>query len=587
MRAARARSAIRRSIRSTPRNVQNLKKVWQWDSGDEFPGSEMQCNPIVIGGVMYATTPRVRVVALDATTGKLIWDFDAHRGEKMSGKQRNRGLVYWADGDDRRIFVGIDNWLYALNARTGQPVPGFGENGRIDLRAGLGRSGEGLTVQATSPGVIYKDLLIQGTLCAEDLPAAPGHIRAFDVRTGKVRWMFHTIPQPGEFGYDTWPKDAYQRIGGANSWAGLTLDEKRGVVYVPTGSAAFDFYGANRIGDNLFANCLLALKADTGERLWHFQFVHHDVWDRDLPAAPVLVRLKRNGRTVDALAQITKYGWVWLLDRDTGKPLNPYREIDVQASDVDGEKLATKQVLPSSPEPYARQRLTEDLMTNRTPEAHSRSARTVPEAAQRSPVYPAEFQGTIIFPGFDGGGEWGGGAWDPETGMFYVNSNEMAWVLRLIPRASGGTGAETGRTLYRQNCAGCHRPDMKGSPPEFPSLVDVGQRASSQRIHDVIAKGAGRMPGFIHLGGEAVNALVTLVTTGRDVTVGGAEHSRTAGAPLFKYGIDGYNRFLDKDGYPAIAPPWGTLNAINLNTDKYAWKTPFGEIPSLVRARHP
>ena len=286
---------------------------------------------------------------------------------------------------------------------------------------------------------------------------------------------------------------------------------------------------------------------------------------------------------VDALAQITKYGWVWLLDRDTGKPLYPFREIDVPASDVDGEKLAIKQVLPSSPEPYARQRLTEDLITNRTPEAHAEALERFRKLRSGPQFTPPSFQGTIIFPGFDGGGEWGGGAWDPETGMFYVNSNEMAWVLRLIPRSSGGTGAETGRTLYRQNCAGCHRPDMKGSPPEFPSLVDVGQRASSQRIHDVIAKGAGRMPGFIHLGGEAVNSLVTLITTGRDVTVGGAEHSRTAGAPMLKYGIDGYNRFLDKDGYPAIAPPWGTLNAINLNTDKYSWKTPFGEIPSLVQ----
>lgn len=563
-------------------NVHKLKRVWQFDSGDEYEGSEMQCNPLVIGGVLYATTPRLRVIALDAATGKLLWDFDAHKGEKITNKQRNRGLVYWADGEDRRIFVGIDDYLYALNARTGRPVSTFGENGRIDLHAGLGAGAEALTVRITSPGVVYKDLLIQGTLVAEDLPAAPGHIRAFDVRTGKIRWIFHTIPHPGEFGYETWPKDAWKRIGGANSWAGMTLDAERGMVFIPTGSAAFDFYGANRIGDNLFANCLLALKADTGERVWHFQFIRHDVWDRDLPAAPVLVRVQRDGHPVDALAQITKNGFVWLLDRDTGKPLNPYTEVDAPPSDVDGEQLATRQVLPLKPAPFARQQVTEAMLTNRTPEAHQAALDRFRTLRSGPQFTPPSLQGTIIFPGFDGGGEWGGGAWDPETGLFYVNSNEMAWVLRLVPRRSGGTGAETGKTLYRQNCAGCHRPDMQGSPPEFPSLIGIGKKRTLAQIHATVTRGAGRMPGFLHLGGPAVNALVQLLVTGEDITVGGAEHAKPPGPAPLKYGMDGYNRFLDPDAYPAITPPWGTLNAINLNTNEYAWKIPFGEIPSLV-----
>jgi quinoprotein glucose dehydrogenase len=561
-------------------NVSKLQRVWQFDSHDEFEGSEMECNPLVLDGVVYATTPRLRVVALDAESGKLLWDFDAHKGTPIKQKQRNRGLVYWGDGNERRIFVGIDSYIYALNASTGKPVASFGDNSRIDLHTGLGDAAKSLTVEATSPGVVYKDLLIQGTLVAEDLPAAPGHIRAFDVRTGKVRWMFHTIPLPGEFGYDTWPKDAYQRIGGANSWAGLTLDAKRGVVYVPTGSAAFDFYGANRAGDNLFANCLLALKADTGERLWHFQVVRHDVWDRDLPSAPTLVQVKRDGRTIDALAQITKNGFVWIFDRDTGKPLFPYHEVDGLPTDVDGEKLAPKQVLPVEPVPFARQQVTEDILTNRTPEAHQAALDQFHKLRIGPQFTPPSFQGTVIFPGLDGGGEWGGGSWDPETGMFYVNANEMAWIIRLVPRVVGNE-AMTGAKLYRQNCSGCHRLDMKGSPPEFPSLVDITSKLSPAQVTDMVEHGGGRMPGFGHLGKGEVKAIVDYVTTGKDVRLDGVEHPRTT-SPSLKYGIDGYNRWLDPDGYPIVSPPWGTLNAIDLSTGKYQWKIPFGEFPDLA-----
>jgi quinoprotein glucose dehydrogenase len=563
-------------------NVQKLRKVWQFDSHDEYDGSEMQCNPLVVDGVLYATTPRLRVIALDAATGKLLWDFDLHRGEKVSGKQRNRGLSYWTDGKrDQRLYVGLDDYLYALDLRSGKPVDSFGTSGRIDLHDGLGDRAKGMTVRATSPGVVFKDLLIQGTLVAEDLPAAPGHIRAFDVRTGKLRWMFKTIPGPGELGYDTWPKDAYTRIGGANSWAGLTVDAERGIVFVPTGSAAFDFYGANRHGDNLFANCLLALNAATGERLWHFQFVHHDVWDRDLPTAPTLVRVQKDGKAIDAVAQITKSGFIWLFDRQSGKPLNRYEEVKVEASDVDGEELSAKQPLPLEPKPFSRQQLTADMLTNRTPEAHAWAVAALAKLRSGPQFTPPSKQGTIVFPGFDGGGEWGGGTYDPETGMFYINANEMAWVLRLVPRTAA-TGTQTGRTLYARNCSGCHKPDMSGSPPEFPSLKDLGQRVSRERVVTVVNKGAGRMPGFAHLGGASVDAIVQLLMTGENKTVGGAEHEHKAGPTPLKYGIDGYNRFLDPDGYPAIAPPWGTLNAINLNTGEYAWKQPFGELPALV-----
>jgi quinoprotein glucose dehydrogenase len=563
------------------KNVDKLQIAWQFDSGDEFKGSELECNPIVLDGVLYATTPKLRVIALNAATGKLLWAFDPHEGHPVTAKQRNRGLTYWGQGDERRLFVGVDKYLYALSAKTGQPIPGFGEEGRIDLLDGLGENAKGLTIQATSPGVVYKDLLIQGTLSAEDLPAAPGHIRAFDVHTGKIRWIFHTIPQPGEFGYKTWPKDAYTRIGGANSWSGITLDPKTGLVFVPTGSAAFDFYGANRLGDNLFANCLLALDAATGKRVWHFQFVRHDVWDRDLPAAPTLVEVRQNDRVIDALAQLTKYGRLWLLDRRTGKPLVHYETIRPPQSDVDGEKLSETQVLPTEPAPYARQQVTPEILTNRTPAAHAAVLEQFGKLSSGPQFTPPGFKGTVIFPGFDGGGEWGGAAWDPETGIMYINATEMAWILRLVPRRVGAE-AMTGSTLYRQNCSGCHRLDRKGSPPEFPSLENIGSRLSRDQILDMVLHGGGRMPAFAQIGDGAVDAIVEYLISGKDVRLDGAEHPKTTRFSPLKYGIDGYNRWLDPDGYPAVAPPWGTLNAIDLNTKKYVWKKPFGEFPALV-----
>jgi glucose dehydrogenase len=564
------------------KNIGKLQIAWQFDSGDEFKGSELECNPIVLDGVLYATTPKLRVIALNAATGKLLWAFDPHNGHPVTAKQRNRGLTYWGQGDERRLFVGVDKYLYALSAKTGQPIPGFGQEGRIDLLDGLGENAKGLTIQATSPGVVYKDLLIQGTLSAEDLPAAPGHIRAFDVHTGKIRWIFHTIPQPGEFGYKTWPKDAYTRIGGANSWSGITLDPKTGLVFVPTGSAAFDFYGANRLGDNLFANCLLALNAATGKRVWHFQFVRHDVWDRDLPAAPTLVEVRQNGRVIDALAQLTKYGRLWLLDRRTGKPLVHYETIRPPQSDVDGEKLSETQVLPTEPAPYARQQVTPEILTNRTPAAHAAVLEQFGKLSSGPQFTPPGFKGTVIFPGFDGGGEWGGAAWDPETGIMYINATEMAWILRLVPRRVGAE-AMTGSTLYRQNCSGCHRLDRKGSPPEFPSLENISSRLSRDQIRDMVLHGGGRMPAFAQIGDGAVDAIVEYLISGKDVRLDGAEHPKTTKFSPLKYGIDGYNRWLDPDGYPAVAPPWGTLNAIDLNTKKYVWKKPFGEFPALVQ----
>jgi quinoprotein glucose dehydrogenase len=559
-------------------NVRNLKVAWTYDSKDSFKGSELQCNPLVIDGIVYATTPALKVIALDGATGQLKWSFDPFDGAGTTGKKRNRGLMYWNDGEGGRLFVGASYWMYSLSARTGQPVKSFGQNGRIDLRQGFGRDPETFSLGNTTPGVIYKDLMILGHLTSEDLPSGPGDIRAFDLRTGKQRWIFHTIPHPGEFGADTWPEGAYLRTGGANSWPGMALDEKRGLVFVPTGSAAFDFYGSDRHGDNLFANSLICLKAATGERVWHFQAVKHDVWDRDFPTAPVLVTVKRDGKMVDGVAQAAKSGVVFVFERATGKPLFPIEYRPAPPSPVDGEKLATTQPFPLKPAPFARQQLTEDLLTRRTPEAHAAALARFRGIRSGPQFEPPTFEGTIVFPGFDGGAEWGGQAFDPDTGIFYVNSNEMAWILKLVPRKAK-TGRMSTREIYLQNCAGCHRSDRRGTPPEFPALLELGGRRSSDQVAEVIRKGAGRMPGFAHLGNAAVDGLTAYLMSDKEMTVEVA--TRLSRVNSLKYSTDGYNKFLDADGYPAIAPPWGTLNAIDLNTGEYVWKIPFGEYPEL------
>lgn len=561
------------------KNVRSLEVAWTFDTGDAFTGSEMQCNPIIINGVLYATTPKLRVIALDAATGKLRWSFDPNEGRKVIGKARNRGLTYWEDGQDERIYVAALHFLYALDARTGKLVRDFGDSGRVDLRKGLGRAPQEITISATTPGVIYKDLLILGSIVSEALPAAPGDIRAFDVRTGKMRWIFHSIPHPGEFGYETWPKEAWKYIGGANNWAGMSLDEKRGIVFVPTGSAAFDFYGANRAGDNLFANSLIALKADTGERVWHFQAVKHDVWDRDFPAPPSLVTVKRAGRLIDAAAQITKSGHVFVFERESGQPLFPIEFRAVPTSGVEGEALASTQPLPVKPPAFARQNFTEAMVTHRTPEARQAVLERLRKVRSAGQFIPPSLEGTVIFPGFDGGGEWGGSAFDPETGLLYVNSNEMPWILRLVERPKT-ENHPSGQSLYLRDCANCHREDLRGTPPEFPSLAGIGDKYSQSEITTIIRKGSGRMPGFAHLPSEGIRAIARYLVLGEDTAIGAK-----AGGPSpfeLKYTHDGYNKFLDPDGYPAVEPPWGTLNAINLNTGEIAWRIPFGEFPELV-----
>jgi quinoprotein glucose dehydrogenase len=549
-------------------NVKKLATAWTFDTGEQ---GGLQTSPIIVGKVLYGITPTQKIFALDAGTGKLLWKFDSG----INGTQPDRGLAYWSSGKDKRILAGVMNFLYALDASTGKPIPAFGQDGRIDLRRDLGRDPEKQSIALTSPGVVYKDLIIVGGRNPETLPAPPGDVRAYDVRSGKLRWSFHTIPHDGEFGHDTWPADAWKTSGAANNWAGMAVDPQRGIVFVPTGSAAFDFYGADRVGDDLFANSLIALNAETGERIWHFQGVRHDLWDRDFPSAPVLVTLKHEGKGVDAVAQTTKQGFVYLFERATGTPLFPIEYHKYPASTIPGEVAASEQPLPIKPAPYARQLLTEDMLTDRTPEAHQWALEKFRSSRSEGQFVPFSVgKDTVIFPGFDGGAEWGGPAIDPETATIYINSNEMAWMAALAENAD----CSGPKATYMSQCSVCHGEKMTGSPPAIPSLIGIAERLAPDQITATIKSGKGRMQGFPSLSGEQLSALVDFLTNGERKELG------SAGPELagMKYRFSGYRRFLDPDSYPAIAPPWGTLNAINLSTGEYAWRITLGEYPELA-----
>lgn len=559
-------------------NVKRLQVAWTFDS-EETGG--LQTSPIEVGGVLYGITPTQKVFALNAATGRLRWKFDSG----IKGTQPDRGLAYWSDGQYGRILVGVMNFVYALDAETGTAIPTFGQDGRIDLRDDLGRPPAEQSIFMTSPPVIYKDLMIVGGRESETLPASPGDIRAYDVRSGKLRWSFHTIPHPGEYGYETWPKDAWNTSGAANNWAGMTVDVARGIVYVPTGSAAFDFYGADRVGDDLFADSLIALDAETGAPIWHFQGVHHDLWDRDFPSPPVLATVDHDGKKTAAVAQTSKQGFVFLFDRTNGNPLFPIECRDYPPSTIPGEVAAKQQCLPTKPAPFARQLLTEDLLTQRTPEMHKWALDRFRTFRSEGQFVPFSLdKPTVIFPGFDGGAEWGGSALDPETGILYVNANDIAWTGQLAENTTAENQQNTPKVLYTSQCAVCHGETMAGSPPAIPALTTVGQRMSAKDIALTLRSGKGRMPGFANLSDDQLSALVSYVMSAGEKSPSAKTEVASAGPspPAMKYHFTGYLRFYDPDGYPAVAPPWGTLNAINLNTGEYAWKIPLGEYPDLA-----
>jgi quinoprotein glucose dehydrogenase len=562
-----------------PENVKDLKVAWTYSTPDS---GQMQVNPIIVDGILYGVTSAVQAFALNAATGKQIWLF----GDKSKlGSNTSRGVTYWSDGNDKRILHSMGAFLYALDAKTGKPIESFADSGRLDLHTGLPAIAKDKYMVSNTPGTIYQDLIIMPLRLSEDSDAAPGDIRAFNVRTGKLEWTFHTIPYPGEFGYETFPADAYKNTytGGANNWAGMAIDRKRGILYVPTGSAGYDFYGGKRKGKNLFANCLLALDARTGKRLWHFQTTHHDVWDRDLPAPPNLLTVTQNGKKIDAVAQVTKQGYVFVFDRVTGKPLFPINEISAPKSQLPGEFSWPTQPVPSKPAPFARQAHTLTA-ADISPYAEDHDSLVLKLKSYHKALFAAPSKkGTVILPGFDGGAEWGGAAADPQEGILYINSNEMAWILTMkdTPKASDLSSLSPGEKVYMTYCTACHGTDRKGNAKSgYPSLVDIGQRRDKAFVSNLITAGKGMMPGFTMLSSDEKQALVSFLF-GDEKTE--AVSSTTASKKVYlPYQSTGYNKFLDSGGLPAISPPWGTLNAIDLNTGEYLWKIPFGEVASLA-----
>ena len=576
----------------TPDNVSRLEVAWTYNSGDSHEGdrSQVQCNPLILEGVLYGTSAGLKLFALDAATGAELWSFDPFGGDyRLFGAGVNRGLMVHGEGASRRLFYGAGDQFWAIRAQDGLPDPGFGDGGKIDLHAGLGEAAQELFVVANTPGVVFHDdrgpdLLILGHRVSETLPAAPGTIRAFDARSGELVWTFETIPAPDEEFGDSWPPGARERSGGANSWAGMALDQERAIVYVPLGSAAFDFFGGDRAGENLYANSLLALDARTGERLWHFQTVHHDIWDRDLPAPPNLLTVTRDGNRIAAVAQITKSAHVFLFDRETGEPLFEIEEVPVDQTAVEGEVPWPTQPLPVAPPPFARQRLDWNNLNRVTPELAAWSEDQFRFLRSDGPFVPPSLEGTVVLPGFDGGGEWGGAAASPD-GVLYVNGSVMPWLLRLHELQQGEvrTTADRGRLLYARHCMSCHGLDRVGDESSgMPSLVDLADKLPESLARRLLQQGKGRMPAFDFLDEAQRGQLIDFLYDRGGTAV---EASEAAPAEVaLPYGLVGYLRLANEEGYPAIEPPWGTLSAIDLNSGEILWQVPHGDVPEIDRA---
>lgn len=560
-------------------NVHRLVPAWTYRTGDASTRSTMHVNPIVVDGVMYITTPTLKAVALDAATGQERWVFDpaAHRDDGAVIRLRNRGVAYWRHAAGDRVFHFAKDRMFALDARTGAVVRSFGRDGFVDLREHLGLPVDDVSLEMTSPGAVFEDLVIVGSRVNETYGASPGHVRAYSAETGALVWLFRTIPDKGEFGYDTWTEG--ERHGGANAWGGVTIDERRGWAFVATGSATDDFYGGLRQGQNLFANSVVALDARTGQRKWHYQTIHHDIWDYDNPPAPILVTLRGGGERRDAVVQLTKMGLVFVLDRETGEPIFPVQERPVPASSVEGEAAWPTQPVPSMPPPLVRQTMTESDLVHTSPDNHRQVLQAFRRYVSGQMYTPPSLQGTITTPGHLGGSQWHGGAFDPATNVLFVNVNEAPTLNRLRPvyqgQPSESLGAHAlGQQVYAGACGACHGADRGGVPPHTPALTATA--LSAEAIEQVVQQGRNGMPAFPHIRGRELSALTEYLRTPTEMAPAGNV------PPATRYTVDGYEVFSDPTGVPAIAPPWGTLNAVHLTEGRILWKVPLGEYPHLA-----
>ncbi len=600
----------------TKDNVDQLEIAWIYPTSDE---RAYQFNPIIVDNVMYVLAKGSSLVAIDVITRKELWIHANLRGIT------NRGISYWesADGKDRRLLFTLEDTLQAIDARTGKSILSFGENGVVNLREGLDRDPNTIRrVSSSTPGRIFEDLLILGSSPGEGYFSAPGHIRAYNVVTGKLVWTFHTIPQPGEYGYDTWPKDAWHYVGGANVWGEISLDAKRGIAYFPVSSPTYDYYGADRHGANLFSDCLLALDARTGKRLWHFQMVHHDLWDYDPTAAPQLITVRKDGKTIDAVAQATKQGFMFVFDRVTGEPVWPIEERPVPKSDVPGEQAWPTQPF-STLEPTARQVVEPDDLTPYLISDAERAEWRERIAKARTGLFtpPALVEAAIV-PGAVGGTNWGNTAADPGKGIVYLLNQDFPSFYKLIPlddrpdamsRRFGPPDAaavQRGAALYKEKCAICHGDDQAGTPAA-PSLVEIGARIGPPQLRRTIVYGSGRMPPIGHIDDEQISDIHAFLgggprprrrndpteklpmPAGPVVASGGAPREALAtngsaqAMQTYPEGVDAPSQRYFTDyglGYPyLLAPPWSTIIAYDLNRGVIKWKKPLGQDRDVTR----
>ena len=611
----------------TKANVKDLTVAWRYPTEDSLAYT---FEPLVIGRRMYVMAHNNSMVCLDAVTGKEIW---VH--EKLNGIS-NRGMTYWQspDGKDKRLIFPIHQQLQEIDAETGKSILTFGTDGFVDLRVGLDRPlSDIFRIQAASPPKVYDNLILIGSATGENYMAPPGDLRAYDVQTGKLAWQFHTIPRPGEPGYDTWKAGAYKYIGGANVWGEISIDQKRGIAYFPTSSAKYEFFGGDRPGANLYTDCLLAINARTGKLIWYYQMIHHDIWDWDNVSAPQLLTVKHNGKDVDIVAEAGKTGFLYVFDRVTGKPLWPIVETPVPQTDLPGEITALTQPIPTIVPPFARQKFTAgDVSPYILTDEERAALKARIAAAKNGPIFtPPGFGDTIQMPGNRGGSNWGTTSSNPGKGYFYVAGYDAPAILHMTEEAPGApvviattSGAgNSGLELYSQNCAMCHGASRSGEVG--PSLININNRRTVDSIKSVIQNGQGQMPSFASLGDEKIDAIAQYVyspdlkvvpmpglgtavrgrggasdtpaVSGENIVgsggapageaapgarLGPSPYGAMAGLP-YPSGVTAPKRYYTNwNVMPTIiSPPWTYLVAYDLNKGTIRWKVPLGDDPQL------